>query len=105
MEDLTINKLEKIKNKKKDNKIVLPVYFKLKNAEREQLTVFPFYNRLKKADSTGNEMITPFYWHLVKKNKEQFIFFPIVWNSKTKLGDDIIVRTNILLRLSRFLKF
>lgn len=85
-----------VKNKEKNNHVLIPLIYSLKCKDYSSFTVFPFFSYRKSSNSNyGYFAITPLYWHLNKPALRKDIFFPLFWNSCRFVNNDTISKSII----------
>ncbi len=90
-------------NDYKKNRYLLPFVFFQKNKGYRSLTIFPLFSY--GTDSTKTRKlfaVTPIFWHFKENEKTVNTIFPIFWDTKIQLGDNLKHKTVLFPIFFRF---
>lgn len=86
----------KLKNPNSDIAVLFPLFWKVKDSNYSSKTFIPFISKGISSDSTRTHFaFTPVYWKFTQFDKQQRILFPLFWNTRKGVGDDL-KKTNVL---------
>jgi len=86
-----------LRDKERDNKVLIPVVWKFKNRNQSSFTFAPILSWGKSYSKPNDYLVvTPIFWHFTRGDATNNILFPMWWNRKQGSGNNAVSSTLVL---------